>query len=515
MPALASQNKSRHETTIPRKELSELSDAIKASPIYQRTKEKEIGSMIAQLHHTSDIAQKWHISFRLSECYRLFNTDSAMRYASNAREIAMRLDDSHRLKTDILLVKVLSTAGIFTQAQYLFNLVGEKNMTPDIKLDYWMAGRILYSYMRTYVDGQDHFHELYTRQYFQFDDSLIRHLPANNLFREFIISERLVNEGNYRSAQQHLERLLQKISPGDNLYSMATFQLAEVYKNQSKETQYATLLAQSAVCDIKACVKEGLALPALAYWLYENGELNEAFAYINFALEDAMNGNARMRMVSVAQMVPIIDEAYREKINSSRDEMMIYFLLVTFLLIISAILLFILLRQSRRSRANAKKLAETKRRQDSYIGNFIGLYSSYADRLDRLTKLVSLKLSTGQTAELKKMIDSGKFVDEDNDDVFKIFDHAFLDIYPDFITHINMLLRPEEQIVVKNPGTLTPELRIYALVKLGVNESNRIAQILHYSTNTVYAYRNRMRNKAISRDSFDSDVLKIGSDNLE
>ena len=113
------------------------------------------------------------------------------------------------------------------------------------------------------------------------------------------------------------------------------------------------------------------------------------------------------------------------------------------------------------------------------------------------------------------MIDSGKFVDEDNDDVFKIFDHAFLDIYPDFITHINMLLRPEEQIVVKNPGTLTPELRIYALVKLGVNESNRIAQILHYSTNTVYAYRNRMRNKAISRDSFDSDVLKIGSDNLE
>ena len=109
-----------------------------------------------------------------------------------------------------------------------------------------------------------------------------------------------------------------------------------------------------------------------------------------------------------------------------------------------------------------------------------------------------------------KLIKSGKFTDDQNDDFYKIFDNAFLDLYPDFVDEINKLLRPEEQLVVKNGQGLTPELRIYAFVRLGVEESTRISQILHYSVSTIYAYRNRMRNRAINRDDFDSNVMKIG-----
>ena len=127
-----------------------------------------------------------------------------------------------------------------------------------------------------------------------------------------------------------------------------------------------------------------------------------------------------------------------------------------------------------------------------------------------MSKLVSRKIAAGQTDELLKLIKSGKFTEEQNDDFYKIFDNAFLDLYPDFVDEINKLLREEEQMAVKKGAGLPTELRIYAFVRLGVEESTRISQILHYSVSTIYTYRNRMRNKAINRDTFDEDVMRIG-----
>lgn len=136
--------------------------------------------------------------------------------------------------------------------------------------------------------------------------------------------------------------------------------------------------------------------------------------------------------------------------------------------------------------------------------------SSYADRLDSLSKLVSVKISSGKTDELLKLVKSGRFGESNKDeDFYRSFDTAFLDLYPDFVMRVNTLLRESEQIELKNGEGLSPELRIYALVKLGVEESTRIAQILHYSVSTIYAYRNKMRNKAISRDTFEEDIAAL------
>ena len=257
-------------------------------------------------------------------------------------------------------------------------------------------------------------------------------------------------------------------------------------------------------------MKDGLALPTLAEWLYHEGELDDAFRYINFALEDAMSGNVRMRTVTIAALLPLIDDAYREKINASRDELMIYFLLVTFLLVLTVGLLIVLMRVVRRGRISALKLSRTTELQDTYIGHFVELCSGYANRLSTLQKLVTRKLAAGQTDELQQMIKNGKFTE--NDEFYKIFDSAFLDIYPDFIENINNLLRPEERVEPKKEKELSPEFRVYAFVRLGVEESTRIAHILNYSVSTVYAYRNRMRNRAIDRENFDRLVILIGKE---
>ena len=120
------------------------------------------------------------------------------------------------------------------------------------------------------------------------------------------------------------------------------------------------------------------------------------------------------------------------------------------------------------------------------------------------------KISSGQASELLKVVKSGKFGEEENEDFYKEIDSVVLTLYPDFVEKINELLQPTERVRISG-NLLTPELRIYAFVRLGVSESTRIAKILNYSVNTVYAYRNRMRNRAIDREHFEENVLKIGS----
>lgn len=491
---------------LPQKEIRDLSYAIKASASYRDDMRKALDSIEDRLLKVDTDGARCEVLLSLSAKFRPFDTDSAIFYANRAQAIAGNLDIEERQKASIAVVDALSTAGLFAEAIERFSALGSQKLSQDIRIKYWIAGRRLYGYMRSYAQGDAECYAKYDMLYQQYDDSLLMHLPANADFRIFIESERLVTEKKFYEAQEKLTRLLETVPQESNLYGMAAFQMAEVWRNLGDEHRYAAMLALSALSDVKGCVTEGLALPTLAYWLYEKGELGDAFAFINFALEEAGEGGARMRAVTIAQFVPVIDDAYQAKINSSRDELMIYFMLVTVLLIVTAALIVILFKKNKKSKADATKLALTAHRQESYIGNFIGLYSSYADRLNHLTRLVSTKLAAGQGAELKKLIDSGKFTDQDNDDIHKIFDVAFLDIYPDFVNDINSLLRPEEAVVVKGPGMLTPELRIYAFVKLGIEESTRIAQILHYSTNTVYTYRNKMRNKAVNRDTFDADV---------
>lgn len=502
-----------HNSELPEEDLSRLNKAMKASNLYMHDKNRVLDSIKTKLNSVrkGDYAGKWKYAYELATGYLPFRADSSLHYAEMAFKIAKEGNlPQKEIESRIARINALSTAGIFVRAIEELDSVAVRKMDNDMKLHYWSAGRKLYGYMRAYVEGDPEFFSEYSQKYYQYDDSLVAHLPANNYFRRFYEAEKLVNGGRFVEGKKILEKLCADLPEDSNLYAMSAFQMGLVYKNEGNSEAYASYMAKAAVSDIRNCVKDGLALPALAEWLYHKGELNLAFKYINFALEDAMIGNVRMRTVTIAALLPVIDEAYREKINASRDELMIYFLLVTVLLIATIGLVAILMRVVKKSRDATGKLARTAEIQESYIGHFIGLCSTYANRLESLQKLVVRKLASGQCEELHQIIKSGKFNEGQNEEFYKIFDSAFLDIYPDFIEGINSLLRPEEKIELKKEKELSPELRIYAFVKLGVEESTRIAQILNYSVSTVYSYRNRMRNRARDRENFDNQVLQLG-----
>lgn len=508
----------RADYSIPPEDSRALNAAINAARYYRQLKTREIDSVRQSLRavHKDGAAAEARIALNISELYRPVNTDSALLYARLSKEFAsMTTDSTAVIRARIAETCALATSGLFVPALSELNRIGELKLSSSVQTEYWKAGRIVYSYMKAYVNRDSEYYALYERRYLAFDDSLLKTLPRNDLFYQFIRGERLVKDGQLSEARRALTYLLETVPDNRNLYGMAAYQMAEVYKIENNQTQYASYLAKAAVADIKGCVSEGLALPTLAEWLYAQGALDDAFRYINFALGDANIGNVRMRTVAISSMMPIIDEAYREKLSSSRDTMMWLLALATFLLMVSGALLVMVFRQRNRSRATQQRLSALSRRQESYIGHFLGLCSSYADKLDKMSKIVNRKLSAGQSDELLKMVKAGKFAEPHNDDFYSTIDHAFLDLYPDFIFEINKLLRPDAQIAAGDGKSLTPELRIYAFVRLGVEESTRISQILHYSVSTVYAYRNRMRNRAIDRSNFDRNVLLIGRDKPE
>lgn len=500
---------------LPGQALGRLNHAIAHAPQYRQEKEQTFDSLKKELGEAPDRLTKCRVSFKLTEQYRQVNADSSLFYAFQALRLAP--EDSSALKTrgHLAVANAMSTAGLFIPATHTIDSIRQCALDIPEKIELWKSSRMLYSYMLAYVQDHGIFAERYRKYYIACDDSLLAHLPKDDNFYKFIHCERLVSEDYMSQAKTNLENLMKKLPPESNLYGMAAYQLAEVYKSKGDFKGYAMKLALAAESDIKGCVREGLALPTLANWLYEHGDLDNAFNYINFALEDANTGNIRMRTVSIATLMPVIDEAYRSKINAQKNQILIYLFVTLVLFLIAAASLAGMVRGYKRMHANEKKLASTSKKLEAYVGNFIGLCSNYASRLDMLTKLVTRKICAGQSDDLLKLISSGKFTEDDNEEFYKLIDKALLDLFPDFVESINTLLLPDKQITLSNSDPLTPELRIYAFVRLGVDQSNRIAQILNYSVNTVYSYRNRMRNRAIDRDNFDRQVASLGDNSPE
>jgi len=497
---------------VPQDAILNLNATISNAGYYQEMKAAQVDSLRSLKGKSDSQDKRWRLSIELAESYRQFNADSAIYYGAQAVSLIPReASEEMATRARLSLVNALSTAGLFIPAVKELDSISHTVKGIPAKIEYWKSSRILYSYMLTYVQDRREYADAYRSRYIACDDSLLKHLPKDEPFYRFILCERLVTEGRCSEAQNNLERLMESQGDQSNIYGMAAYQLAEVYKDKGDFRGYAKNLAIAAGSDIKCCVREGLALPTLANWLYEHGDLNNAFNYINYALEEANQGNIRMRTVTISTLMPVIDQAYRKEINDSRNIMLAFTVISTTLFLISLALLAFLVRSFRKKKSNERKLATSSKKLEAYVGNFISLCSNYASRLEQLTKLVTRKISSGQSEDLLKIVSSGKFNEADTEEFYKLIDKALLDIFPDFVDSINAFLQPDKKIILKNDDPLTPELRIYAFVRLGVDQSVQIAQILGYSINTVYAYRNRMRSKAIDRENFDTCVANLGN----
>ena len=215
-------------------------------------------------------------------------------------------------------------------------------------------------------------------------------------------------------------------------------------------------------------------------------------------------------MYNASRMLPVIEDAHQKELRSDERMLIGYMLMVSLLVLGLVLAVFFLIKQMHKLSNARKKLHDANATKDEYMGQFLELCSVYMKRLDSFNKMVNRKLSLGQVDDLIKMTKSSRFSDVEHREFYQAFDLAFLKIYTTFIDDVNQLLRPEERYNIETPGSLNTELRIYALIRLGIFDSTKIAEFLKYSVNTIYTYRNKIKNKAIDRANFEENIMKIG-----
>ena len=302
------------------------------------------------------------------------------------------------------------------------------------------------------------------------------------------------------------------------------YTLSEAYsmkKDIEKEVYYLIL---TAIADLETPVREYASLQKLAHLMYESGDIDRAYKYLSCSMEDAVACNARLRFIEVTEFFPIIDKAYKlkeEKERAVSRAMLISVSLLSLFLLIAIFYLYrwmkklsvmrrnLSLANKQMSAVNAE-LEQTGKIKEVYIARYLDRCVNYLDKLETYRRSLAKLAMASRIEDLFKAIKSEQFIRDERDEFYNEFDRSFLKLFPNFISAFNNLLVEEGRVYPKSDELLTTELRIFALIRLGVVDSNKIAHFLGYSLATIYNYRSRMRNKAAGdKDMFEQNVMNL------
>ena len=495
------------------KELNMLDDEISRKHIYDNSKYNRIAKLSEESYSSAKYsARRYHASIQLAKEYETFKSDSALYYFNQAYHIAEELNDSSKITLAKLgRIKVLAILGYFKESMTELDEIEVQGVPEELKAEWLDTSRQLYAYVTTYAIDNEFLFNRYLKKLNYYRDKQLEILDKNSPEHKLFLAEHYAVNGETTKAKLLFGELINEIPDSSNIYARAAHNLSTIKSVEGHDDAAAYYLAKSAISDIKCSVKETLSIQELAIYLYNIGDIARAYKYISSSLADAVFCNARLRTAEVSKIIPLIDGAYKDQLEKQRKTLVATNILVGFLSIGLIIIIIIVLRQMGKVKHARQQLKKANEIKEEYIGHFLDICSIYMDRLDNFSKIVTRKITAGQVEELLKMAKTSKFTEGQHQQFYDNFDATFLHIYPTFIDEFNKLLLPEEQIIIKEPGHLTTELRIFAFLRMGVEDSNKIASFLNYSVNTIYTYRNRIKSKAKNRETFDDDIMKIGS----
>ena len=517
---------------------------------YQDIKEKELKQLKLQAIKATD--SKTRLLF-LDSIYRAYSTyryDSAYAYMKRGLELAEKCKDSYYITLNkINHASILSVRGFYGKAEVLLQTLNPETMPYKLKLYYYFTYAWIYNYWESYAKNSD-FAEEFRTQKRHYMDLLLQNFnedSRNNVYYNYLLGERIyIDEPTSRKSLTHFLKAMKMSPVKSRIHAMSAYGAARYYKLTGKFDLYEKYLVEAAVSDGLCQLKETLALQKLAYYLFKKDENNSKLAakYIQHTMEDAQFFNNQLRMIEISHILPVIATANQQAAERSRARILIGFITVSAALIIILILAFVNNRQKNKLKKNKQEIEEQNKKQiemngqlsemndqlsemnnqltelnqqlietnikrETYLRLFMDISAAYISKLADYRKLVSRKIKANQAADLLKSLNTHKMEEEETQMFYNRFDKAFMELYPGFVTELNKLLLPESQLEVPTTHTLTTEIRIYALMRLGVTDSQEIATLLHYSTQTIYNYKSGMRAKAINRDTFESDVNRL------
>lgn len=445
----------------------------------------------------------------LGRSFRRYNVDSSAYYYDRAMCIAAGLGDEQlRARAMLELAAVNPLRGIVKESVDMFEAVDRRSLSSVEELQFYFdRGFEVYVTIASFY-GDDPNGQRYLGHAMEFSDSLVVYLPHGSPHQLYHKGWSALNRADYVTALSELQAALEQSTFATELYPRIAASLADLYQKIDDPDRATYFLALSAMSDIAAGTKETTSLQRLGLELYGRGEIERAHRYLNHALENSIESGSKIRTLNEINILPVVSKAYGD-IDASRIKWLYFLITVLSLAMIAfAVMVVVIYRSKTRLAAYRSRLTAANEHKDDYINQILALCSSYIERIEELNRLVVRKIKAGQSVDLLHMVESGEMSKEQNDKFLQSFDKAFLSFYPDFIAEINCMLKDDARFINPAGDTLNPELRIAAMMRLGVDDSARIARLLGLSLNTVYTYRNKLRNRARDRENFEENLRK-------
>ena len=503
-------------------------------------KNKDINRLKKNLTTSENTLKRLQTYEQLFEEYYVYQFDSAMTYLNKGIKLAKETQNTYYYNSNtISKAELLSIGGLYNEAIHEIEQVDTTVLDKAQRFDYYFSLFRIHTYWADFCNDKTYTptHRLKAQEYLK---KAMPFCDETDKSYEYYLGEYAVFVlNNPQAARAHYIKAIKQLPQNSRFYAMSCFALSGSYGNEGNTEKQEEFLLLSSIADIENCTMENFALQNLAMYIFEHNkdELDLAQQYIQTALEDAHFYNNRLRIIEISSKLPVIVSSYQQTLNQRNKVQMTAIIVISLLLLFLLSAVFYIVKQTKRLslqqqelQKNNNQLSELNRQQkelntqlhglnallvdtnskrERLAKLYIDLCAKYIARLKKQQTLVKRKIKANQTTELLSQLSSERLSEEDAATFLSRFDKAFLDLYPDFTEELNSLLLPEGQIQNKSTDELTTEQRIMALIRLGVKESAEIADLLFYSPQTIYNYRSVLKGKAINKETFEEEVMKL------
>lgn len=529
---------------IVERELARLDQTLASADVYVEKHMAKIKQLQELLNMPNiSLEHQYEVYEQLYKEYEVFQFDKALEMLNQRYKIATQLQDKRReVDTELARAQLYTISGMFTEVEKIFTTkVDTTALNAQQLSNYYFIQQRFHrnlAWKTGYARSEESRLDV-SRKWEYYCNKLIETDNPTSELHQYVSMLYYMSIKVWHKAEEINEMLIAHCSPDSHSYAEYAYYRAQIYDAWGKSGNALLWYIRSSIADIKSATKDTASMRVLSEKLLKT-DINRAFHYINIALEDAIFYNAQLRHEHITAILPSIEKEYmlaqNELTAQTHKLLTIISVLAIALAAICLVVIYMYYRSiiARREIATINRqikqyndslsrinlqlkntnddLAEANAVKEEYIGLFLSMCSNYIDKLKSYQRNVKRKLAAGKSSEIQAEVSSSEFIDTELKNFYEMFDNAFLQLYPNFVEEFNELLKPDKHVELSKGEKLNTELRIFALIRLGITESSRIAALLRYSANTIYNYRARVKNNAIdSREEFEEKVKTIGA----
>ena len=517
-----------------------LDAALDSSDFYLQKKLDRLERLKDDYARARSDSDRYNCATKVYQEYVPFENDSTIAYQYLCIDLAEKMGRPDLKYTALTnLAYQLANSGFYNEARIHFNEIPKEYLTGDLQDRYLSGLNHMYGEMAYYSHDPRLKQEFYQMQRCLRDTLMAR---MDTTSTTWIALQTMIKNfaGDTAAAMRYSDQWRDGCQPGSRRYAIMAFFRSEIYKRMGDVERQRYWLVQSALIDIRNGIMDQGALWSLANSIVrDDGELDRAYRYMDYSWACISRFSTHMRAWLVAPILTLINDQYKQQLRTANRQLRWTLGLISLLFIGLLLALFYVtkkrhqLAQARNALAQTNEqlsalnqqlqqtneqlqqsnlqLGDANRVKEEYITKFLGLCSSYIDKLEAFRIKINRKVKANQYADILKMTSSQQMKDDELKELVVNFDNVFLHLFPTFVDEFNALLKPENRLTLNDDGSMTTDMRIFALIRLGLEESSRIAEFLGYSPNSIYNYRARIKNKAAgNRDTFEQQVKQIG-----